>query len=348
MPGYRRIKDYYRILGITTRASREEIDRSFRSAAKETHPDLVRARKGSKREVQAAEERFKAISDAYSILGSEEKRKKYDKIHREVHGTDEEAPAVQYRSAADGHAYTSASDLEDIYRDLFDNDGRPRERCNDGRQRAPEEEGCRFDDVVNLGPGTRLRKDTSIGRIPTNVKPTYGLENDARDEGLGRIGRITDEPPGNDWEKVSPDSFRDVRSSVRTYTHTGNDERWERIPSGKFGGMPPDSERRGERRGGHGSSRHTAPPEYSTDDGGKSWENRIDSHRRAGRTMFLKWAAPRLIGFLLIAAAIIFVLDHFNVRLLSNCCFCGSLMVLFLVVLMALSYRDGIWISSRR
>lgn len=65
------MKDYYAVLGLGSRATKEEIKSAFRKLAKKFHPDI---NKGDK----AAEERFKEISEAYEVLGNEENRKKYD------------------------------------------------------------------------------------------------------------------------------------------------------------------------------------------------------------------------------------------------------------------------------
>ncbi len=63
--------DYYSILGIPQTATDTEIKKAYRKLAVQFHPDKNPGNK-------AAEERFKQIADAYSILGDPEKRKKYD------------------------------------------------------------------------------------------------------------------------------------------------------------------------------------------------------------------------------------------------------------------------------
>ncbi|HKY57912.1 MAG TPA: molecular chaperone DnaJ [Aeromicrobium sp.] len=64
-------KDFYKILGVTKTSSQAEIKKAYRKLARENHPD---SNPGNK----AAEERFKDISEAYSVLSSEQKRKEYD------------------------------------------------------------------------------------------------------------------------------------------------------------------------------------------------------------------------------------------------------------------------------
>lgn len=70
-------KDYYKILGVSPDASRDEIHKAYRELAKEYHPDR---NEGS----TAAQEKFKQISEAYRVLSNPEKRQKYDRL-RQAH-----------------------------------------------------------------------------------------------------------------------------------------------------------------------------------------------------------------------------------------------------------------------
>lgn len=60
-------KDYYKILGLDKSASKEDIKKAFRKLAHEHHPD-----KGGNAE------RFKEVSEAYSVLSDDSKRSQYD------------------------------------------------------------------------------------------------------------------------------------------------------------------------------------------------------------------------------------------------------------------------------
>lgn len=63
--------DYYNTLGVSRNASQDEIKKAYRKLSKKYHPDRNQGNK-------EAEEKFKAINEAYDTLGNEQKRKEYD------------------------------------------------------------------------------------------------------------------------------------------------------------------------------------------------------------------------------------------------------------------------------
>jgi curved DNA-binding protein len=64
-------KDYYNLLGVPKTATQAEIKSAFRKLAAKHHPDK---NPGDKK----AEEKFKEINEAYTVLSDDEKRKFYD------------------------------------------------------------------------------------------------------------------------------------------------------------------------------------------------------------------------------------------------------------------------------
>ncbi len=57
-------KDHHKILGVSKKASKDEIKKAYRKLAMEYHPDRNRA--------PGAEERFKEINEAYAVLSGKE------------------------------------------------------------------------------------------------------------------------------------------------------------------------------------------------------------------------------------------------------------------------------------
>ena len=94
-------KDLYEILGVSEGATAEDLRKAYRDLAKKNHPD-------ANQNNPEAEERFKAISDAYDILGNPEKREKYDQMRRGGHDP--------FAGAAGTEGF---SDLSDILRSMF-------------------------------------------------------------------------------------------------------------------------------------------------------------------------------------------------------------------------------------
>ncbi len=63
-------QDYYETLGISRDASKDEIKKAYRKLSKKYHPDLNKE--------PGAEDKFKAITEAYEVLSDDQKRANYD------------------------------------------------------------------------------------------------------------------------------------------------------------------------------------------------------------------------------------------------------------------------------
>ncbi|HLO52020.1 MAG TPA: J domain-containing protein [Kamptonema sp.] len=68
-------RNYYQILGISRDASVDEIKKAYRRLARQLHPDVNPGNK-------EAEDKFKAINEAYDILSDVDKRSQYDEFTR--------------------------------------------------------------------------------------------------------------------------------------------------------------------------------------------------------------------------------------------------------------------------
>src|SRR3954464_942442 len=65
------VKDPYKVIGVDKKASEDQIKKAYRKLARQYHPDKNHGDK-------QAEERFKEIQEAYSILSDADKRRAYD------------------------------------------------------------------------------------------------------------------------------------------------------------------------------------------------------------------------------------------------------------------------------
>lgn len=103
-------RDYYEVLGVSKSASQDEIKSAFRKLAKKYHPDISKE--------ENAEEKFKEVQEAYSVLSDENKRKQYDQFgHAAFQGG--AGGGNPYGGFSSGGFGFDPSDLGDIFEDLF-------------------------------------------------------------------------------------------------------------------------------------------------------------------------------------------------------------------------------------
>ena len=102
MPAATQNKDYYAVLGVARDAKPEAIRKAYRHLARKFHPDVNPGNK-------AAEEKFKALNEAYEILSDEKKRKIYDQYGFYAENLPPGGYPGGYASAADAaRAYSAA------------------------------------------------------------------------------------------------------------------------------------------------------------------------------------------------------------------------------------------------
>ncbi len=113
-------KDYYEILGVERKATKEEIKKAFKKLALKYHPDRAPADKKAE-----YEEKFKHINEAVSVLGDDKKRQQYDQFGSTTfggaegfqQGFDYSDIMSQFRSGMFG-------DFDDLFDHVFGSSGR--------------------------------------------------------------------------------------------------------------------------------------------------------------------------------------------------------------------------------
>lgn len=87
-------RDYYEILGVSRSASSDDVKQAYRQLAKQWHPDRNQGD-------PAAEDRFKELSEAYSVLIDAERRRRYDQLGHAAFGSDAGFERVDFRAVSE-------------------------------------------------------------------------------------------------------------------------------------------------------------------------------------------------------------------------------------------------------
>ena len=112
-------QDYYELLGVARNADATAIKKAYRKLAKKYHPDTNAGD-------PTAEQKFKDVTEAYTILSDPEKRKLYDQFgHAAFDGSMPEGGTYGYSGAGGGQNggyqefHFSGQDMGDIFGDIF-------------------------------------------------------------------------------------------------------------------------------------------------------------------------------------------------------------------------------------
>ncbi|MFI1287955.1 DnaJ C-terminal domain-containing protein [Streptomyces sp. NPDC088353] len=129
-------RDFYEVLGVPRTADRDEIQRAYRTLARRYHPDVNKD--------PQAEERFKEINEAFSVLSDPEQRARYDRFGEDFRKIPEdwEERVASGAGAGSGFRWTTGGgprarystagfggegvDVEDLFGSLFGGAGRMR------------------------------------------------------------------------------------------------------------------------------------------------------------------------------------------------------------------------------
>src|SRR5688572_13727508 len=114
-------KDYYEILGVEPGAGEAEIKTAYRRLARKYHPDVSKEK--------GAEDRFKAVNEAYEVLRDKEKRAAYDQLKAQGYRPGEEfRPPPGFGQGDGGFRFDQdfgGGGFSDFFESLFGGGGRP-------------------------------------------------------------------------------------------------------------------------------------------------------------------------------------------------------------------------------
>jgi DnaJ-class molecular chaperone len=156
--------DYYKALGVSEKASADEIKKAYRKLAKQYHPDSTGGDK-------AKESRFKDVQNAYDVLSEPKKKALYDQIR--AGGFPPPNRQGQGPFPGGGYTYTTQGpgpgvfDLGDLFTQFFSNanksrvrvdwdDEEPTQRRRGGGRRPPTADDAEFEQKVKAADGTWL------------------------------------------------------------------------------------------------------------------------------------------------------------------------------------------------
>ncbi|KAA2286131.1 DnaJ C-terminal domain-containing protein [Arenimonas fontis] len=105
-------KDYYQTLGVEPTAGEAELKTAYRRLARKYHPDVSKE--------PGAEERFKAISEAYEVLRDPEKRAAYDQLRARGYRPGEEFRPPPDFGGFDGQGFRFEGDFGSGFSDFFE------------------------------------------------------------------------------------------------------------------------------------------------------------------------------------------------------------------------------------
>ena len=100
--------DYYEVLGVPKNADEKAIKKAFRKLARQYHPDVNPGNK-------EAEEKFKQINEANTVLSDPERKAKYDRYASQYGEHWEQAEAYEQQSRQQAGRRSSTSSSEDPY-----------------------------------------------------------------------------------------------------------------------------------------------------------------------------------------------------------------------------------------
>lgn len=172
-------KDYYQILGVERKATKEEVKKAFRKLAHKYHPDKK----------DGDEAKFKEVNEAYSVLSDDKKRAEYDTYGHVFSGAGGAGPQGGFGGFGQGQGFEDF-DLGDIFGEFFGGGfgGRQQSRVKRGRDISIDLEIPFTESIFGTERTVLLNKTSSCSSCKgTGAEGDTGLETCSTCNGQGRI-----------------------------------------------------------------------------------------------------------------------------------------------------------------
>ena len=153
-------KDYYAILGVDKGAKPEDIRKSYRKLARKYHPDVSKE--------PDAEEKFKAMAEAYETLKDPEKRAAYDQLGSHSPGQEFRPPPDWEQHFARGQSSFDDIDLADLFAGLGGGNGFRRRTDPNAPAAGRDYEAAVRLTLEQAFHGTEVQLDLSVPEYDAN------------------------------------------------------------------------------------------------------------------------------------------------------------------------------------
>ncbi len=194
-------QDFYKILGVKKDADSKEIKKAYRKLARQWHPDQ---NPGDLK----AEEKFKEISEAYSVLSDKDQRERYDAIQQMAAGGARFAP---------GAGGAGGGGFEDMFGGMFSGGGGP-QYAGGG------------------GPNIQFQTGGDAGGFEDILSSLFGGAGGGgfggRGGGFGGFQSAPPPTPGADLAAETTISFRESYEGTSLRLTVGNKNLTANIPAG--------------------------------------------------------------------------------------------------------------------
>ena len=215
-------KDYYDTLGVKPDASDADIKSAYRRLARKYHPDVSKE--------AGAEEKFKAVNEAYEALREPDRRRSYDELRSGGYRAGDEFRPPPNWHGGGGFGDAGNADFGDFFDSLFARGGAPR-GGRAGPRRGSDMQATVVIDIAKAFHGGKERislRDPVQGERTLEVKIPAGIEpgRQIRLSGQGHAGHSG----GSAGDLLLEIAFRDdprFRLEGRTIVSTLPVSPWE-------------------------------------------------------------------------------------------------------------------------